>query len=74
MKAILTVEGVKDKMVTIGLPSPYCPADGVVNDLPEEDKAKGFEATINLPDGVKWLNTIKHTDGGFLVSIRDMEG
>lgn len=71
MKAILTVAGVGDKAVTIGLPSPYCPTDGVINQLPEKDRKKGFDAVINLPDGVRLLNTIKHTDGGFWVSIQE---
>jgi hypothetical protein len=69
MKALLTVAGVKTQEVTVGFPSPYCVADGYLGGLTEGDKAKGIDALLYFPDGVGFLHTLKHTNGGFEVYI-----
>ena len=69
MSALLTISGVGDKGVTVGLPSPYCPADGYLRGLTPTDELNGIDALLYFPDGVGFLETIKHTDSGFKVQI-----
>ena len=69
MSALLTISGVGDKQVAIGLPLPYCRGDGVLGDLTPTDKLRGLDAILCFPDGVGFLETIKHTDSGFKVQI-----
>jgi len=71
-KALLSISGVSNKNITLGLPYPYCVADGYLRGVTEEDKAKGFESLIYFPDGFGFLNTIKQTEDGFEVSIEEM--
>jgi len=41
-KALLSISGVSNKNITLGLPYPYCVADGYLRGVTEEDKAYLF--------------------------------